>query len=83
MLVQFEAPPFCVLALSPESNTKGDWVSVSRRGTVSFWKGVTLRKTIELNVPVASAVEAVGHEILLTGTEEGKILSVPLLIKEG
>lgn len=68
VLMEFEAPPFSILALSPTPTSKGDWVTIARGGTVTFWKGKTLRKTIELNVSVVSATEAVGQNILMAGT---------------
>lgn len=35
---------------------------------MTFWKGPIVQKAVDLNTPVTSVVEAVGLEILLTGT---------------
>lgn len=68
VLMQTSAPPFCIRSLFPTLTNRGEWLSATREGTLTFWKGTALRKTIELNMLITSVTEAPRHEILLVGT---------------
>lgn len=68
VIMQLEDPPFCILAISPSPGGATGWASITREGTVSFWKGSTFREAINLNAPLASATEVLELDVLLTGT---------------
>ena len=68
VLMQSNAPTFCILALSSSPHNRADWVAATRTGVITFWKESTLQKTIELGLPVTSLAEVVGENMLLAGT---------------
>ena len=68
VLMQLEDPPFSILGTSSTPGKEIDWASITRGGAVTFWKGSSFRKAVNLNVPIGSATEVAELEILLTGT---------------